>query len=151
MVYVGDRMRRKGQLNGKSSNLNHVILSKIYPSVEKPEDVSSRDILLVMDCDHLVQPAFFQKCCAVMLDQDTAVWLTPAPHALFLQRWALISSLLSDGNPHCNNSVSHSALGGMRYAVVSRLLVRMQVCLVPQSFHNAIRPGVPPCTSAGFW
>jgi hypothetical protein len=73
VVYVGDRVRRKGQLNGKSSNLNHVILNKIYPNVTQPSEVSWKDVIMVMDCDHLVQRAFFQKCCTVLLDRDVAV------------------------------------------------------------------------------
>lgn len=77
VVYVGDRVRRRGQLNGKSSNLNHVILNKIYPHVENSDEVSWKDVVAVMDCDHLVRPPFFQKCCAVLLDKDVAVCLTP--------------------------------------------------------------------------
>eukprot|EP00892_Ulva_mutabilis_P010707 jgi/Ulvmu1/8008/UM004_0244.1 len=77
VVYVGDRSRRRGQLNGKSSNLNHVILNKIYPHVAHADEVSWKDVISVMDCDHLVRPPFFQKCCAVLLDKDVAVCLTP--------------------------------------------------------------------------
>jgi hypothetical protein len=75
VVYVGDRVRRKGQLNGKSSNLNHVILNKIYPDVTNSNQVSWKDVIMVMDCDHLVEPAYFHKCCAVLLDKDVAVRL----------------------------------------------------------------------------
>jgi hypothetical protein len=78
VIYVGDRIRCKGQLNGKSSNLNHVILQKIYPAVSKPAQVSWKDIFMIMDCDHLVQPAYFQKCCAVLLDKDVAVCPLPS-------------------------------------------------------------------------
>ena len=31
VIYVGDRIKR-GQLNGKSANLNHAIFSAIYPT-----------------------------------------------------------------------------------------------------------------------
>ena len=31
--YVGDRVRKEAQLNGKSANLNHVLFTKIYPFV----------------------------------------------------------------------------------------------------------------------
>ena len=77
VVYVGDRARRRAQLNGKSANLNHVILNKIYPHVQRSDEVSWKDVIAVMDCDHLVQPPFFQKCCAVLLDKAVAVCLTP--------------------------------------------------------------------------
>jgi hypothetical protein len=73
VVYVGDRVRRPGQLNGKSSNLNHIILNKIYPDVTHSSQVSWKDILMVMDCDHLVERAYFHKCCATLLDKDVAV------------------------------------------------------------------------------
>ena len=39
--------------------------------------VPFRDVLMVMDCDHLVEPEFFAKACAVMLDRDVAVCLIP--------------------------------------------------------------------------
>ena len=80
MVYVGDRVRRPGQLNGKSSNLNHVILQKIYPHVTQPSQISWKDVLMVMDCDHLVKPAYFHKSCAVLLDKNVAV--RASAHAL---------------------------------------------------------------------
>ena len=70
--YIGDRVRKKGQLNGKSSNLNHIILNKIYPDVAASNQVSWKDVIMVMDCDHLVKEEYFQKCCAVMLDKDVA-------------------------------------------------------------------------------
>lgn len=75
--YVGDRKRRTNQLNGKSSNLNHILLSHIYPDVNHSNEVSWKDIIVVMDCDHLVTPAYFQKCCSVLLNKDVAVCLVP--------------------------------------------------------------------------
>jgi cellulose synthase/poly-beta-1,6-N-acetylglucosamine synthase-like glycosyltransferase len=70
--YVGDRIKR-GQLNGKSANLNNV-LSKIYaPGASIPET----DVIMVMDCDHNVDPAFFEKTCPVLLDGSKAVCLVP--------------------------------------------------------------------------
>jgi hypothetical protein len=60
VFYVGDRIKQPGQLNGKSANLNHVLLHKIYPTVRKAEDVPLKDMFMVMDCDHMVrtQPHF---------------------------------------------------------------------------------------------
>ena len=55
MFYVGDRIKKPGQLNGKSANLNHVLLHKIYPNVRKAEEVPLKDIFMVMDCDHMVR------------------------------------------------------------------------------------------------
>lgn len=70
--YVGDRVKR-GQLNGKSANLNNV-LSKIYaPGATLRET----DVIMVMDCDHNVDPTFFEKTCPVMLDGSKAVCLVP--------------------------------------------------------------------------
>jgi hypothetical protein len=39
VFYVGDRVKRPGQLNGKSANLNHVVLRKIFPHVRKADEV----------------------------------------------------------------------------------------------------------------
>jgi hypothetical protein len=77
VVYVGDRVRKPAQLNGKSSNLNHVILNHIYPDVQHSNEVSWKDVIVVMDCDHLVEPPYFQKCCSVLLNKDVAVCLVP--------------------------------------------------------------------------
>lgn len=73
MTWVGDRKALPHQLNGKSSNINHMVLNHMYPGLTETKDVPYRDILMVMDCDHLVEKEFFAKCCAVMLDRDVAV------------------------------------------------------------------------------
>jgi hypothetical protein len=75
--WVGDRKKLPHQLNGKSSNINHVVLNRIYPHVQCTDDIPFRDVLMIMDCDHLVEPEFFAKTCAVMLDPDVAVCLVP--------------------------------------------------------------------------
>lgn len=77
VIYVGDRVKLPQQLNGKSSNLNHMILNKIYPHAHEVADISWKDILMVMDCDHKVHREYYQKCCSTMLDQNTAVCLCP--------------------------------------------------------------------------
>ena len=61
IFYIGDRVKRSGQLNGKSANLNHAILRKVFPSARTPKDVPIKDILLVMDVDHLVKPDIFNR------------------------------------------------------------------------------------------
>ena len=70
--YHDDRVKR-GQLNGKSANLNNV-LSKIYPPGASIPDT---DVIMVMDCDHNVDPAFFEKTCPVILDGSKAACLVP--------------------------------------------------------------------------
>jgi hypothetical protein len=92
VTWVGDRKALPHQLNGKSSNINHMVLKHMYPNVTATKEIPYKDILMVMDCDHLVEPEFFAKCCSVMLDRDVAVrasssslcalHLRPAPLAL---------------------------------------------------------------------
>jgi cellulose synthase/poly-beta-1,6-N-acetylglucosamine synthase-like glycosyltransferase len=74
---VGDRVKKPGQLNGKSANLNHVILRKIYPNVRRASQVPVKDIFMVMDCDHMVKPDIFNKMGPCMLDARMAVCLAP--------------------------------------------------------------------------
>jgi hypothetical protein len=50
-VYVGDRVKR-GQLNGKSANLNHAIFSAIYPGVRDVADVPAQDVLMARTCQN---------------------------------------------------------------------------------------------------
>lgn len=77
MIYVGDRVKRPGEINGKSANMNHTVLRKIFPSARTADDVPPRHILLVMDCDHMVRPEFFIKTSPVMLDEEVAVAVVP--------------------------------------------------------------------------
>lgn len=62
MHYIGDRVKQPGQINGKSTNLNHVLFNHLYPHVQCPSDVSEKDLLLVMDCDHMVRPSLAPVC-----------------------------------------------------------------------------------------
>jgi hypothetical protein len=39
VIWVGDRKALPHQLNGKSSNINHMVLRKMYPEVTKSEQV----------------------------------------------------------------------------------------------------------------
>lgn len=77
IFYVGDRVKRPGQLNGKSANLNHVVLQKIFPNVSSADEIPPKDILMVMDCDHMVKPEIFNKMAPCMLDEAVAVTLVP--------------------------------------------------------------------------
>jgi hypothetical protein len=62
VFYVGDRVRKSRQLNGKSANLNHVLMNKIYPSVRRAGQVPAKDIFMVMDCDHMVRNYIWFIC-----------------------------------------------------------------------------------------
>lgn len=77
MFYIGDRVKRPGQLNGKSANLNHVVLQKIFPTIRAASEVPVKDILMVIDCDHMVKPDIFNKMAPCMLDEAVAVTLVP--------------------------------------------------------------------------
>jgi hypothetical protein len=77
VFYVGDRVRLAGQLNGKSANLNHVICTKIYPGVKRADQIPKKDILMVMDCDHMAKPEMFNKMGPCMRDLNVGVCLAP--------------------------------------------------------------------------
>jgi cellulose synthase/poly-beta-1,6-N-acetylglucosamine synthase-like glycosyltransferase len=77
VYYIGDRERLPGQLNGKSANLNHVIMNKIYPGVKKAEEIPERDVIMVMDCDHMCKPEIFNRMGPCMRDRKVAVTLVP--------------------------------------------------------------------------
>lgn len=70
-------MKQPGQLNGKSANLNHVMLQKIFPGVRKYDEIPPKDIIMVIDCDHMVKPEIFNKMGPCMLDEKVAVTLVP--------------------------------------------------------------------------
>ncbi|KAJ9523924.1 hypothetical protein QJQ45_022417 [Haematococcus lacustris] len=97
VVYVSGRTRKKGEVNGKSANLNFC-LHKIYASLPRselnPEDVdwseiSNKELVVVFDSDMCAKPDFFCKASAdngddlvltimeVMLDDNIALCLTP--------------------------------------------------------------------------
>jgi cellulose synthase/poly-beta-1,6-N-acetylglucosamine synthase-like glycosyltransferase len=69
--------RPAGQLNGKSANLNHAIMHKVYPEAQRPEDIPSTDMIMVMDVDHLVKPDIFNRMGPCMMDEEVAVTLVP--------------------------------------------------------------------------
>eukprot|EP00892_Ulva_mutabilis_P006100 jgi/Ulvmu1/3862/UM018_0081.1 len=77
VFYVGDRVKRPGQLNGKSANLNHVVLQKIFPTIQSAAEIPAKDILMVVDCDHMAKPDIFNKMGPCMLDEAVAVTLVP--------------------------------------------------------------------------
>ena len=77
MRYVGDRVKRPGQLNGKSANVNNAVLNHIFPGARSAADVPARHILLIMDCDHMAKPDFFYKLAPCMLDEAVGIALAP--------------------------------------------------------------------------
>ena len=77
VFYIGDRVKRPGQHNGKSANMNHAILNYIYPGGRSAADVPASEVMLVMDCDHMVKPDIFNKMATCMLDESLAVLLAP--------------------------------------------------------------------------
>jgi cellulose synthase/poly-beta-1,6-N-acetylglucosamine synthase-like glycosyltransferase len=81
VIYIGDRIKR-GQLNGKSANLNHAIMAKIHAHARSIEDIPNSDILMIMDCDHMVKPDIFLKMGACMRDPAVAVTLVPQARIL---------------------------------------------------------------------
>ncbi|KAL6758967.1 hypothetical protein V8C86DRAFT_3133901, partial [Haematococcus lacustris] len=98
VVYVSGRTRKKGEVNGKSANLNfclHNIYASLPRSELNPEDVdwseiSNKELVVVFDSDMCAKPDFFCKASAghldyspqrvimeVMLDDNIALCLTP--------------------------------------------------------------------------
>jgi hypothetical protein len=65
------------QLNGKSANLNHVMTKKIYPGVTSWEEIPEKDIIMVVDCDHMCKPELFDRMGPCMRDTTVAVTLVP--------------------------------------------------------------------------
>ena len=75
--YIGDRVKRPGQLNGKSANVNHAVLNHIFPEARSAADVPARHLLLIMDCDHMAKPDMLHKLAPCMLDEAVGIALAP--------------------------------------------------------------------------
>ena len=105
VFYVGDRVKQPGQLNGKSANLNHVMLQKIFPGVSKYDEIPPKDIIMVIDCDHCVKPEIFNKMGPCMLDEKVAVTLVPqvrcSSNCSSLHDQAAVVALFSQHNCSC--------------------------------------------------
>ncbi|KAJ9528163.1 hypothetical protein QJQ45_005789 [Haematococcus lacustris] len=103
VVYVSGRTRKKGEVNGKSANLNFCLHS-IYASLPRSElnpenvdwsEISNKELVVVFDSDMCAKPDFFCKARGsstsqppgspqlpqfifeVMLDDNLALCLTP--------------------------------------------------------------------------
>ena len=117
---MGDRIKKPDQLNGKSANLNHVLLRKIYPNVRKAEEVPRKDIFMVMDCDHMVRSLQMHSIALrerVVLD------------FLLYKVGVLDGSVRVQVKPDIFNKMGPTLLDP-----------KMAVCLAPQCFHNIIYP-----------
>jgi cellulose synthase/poly-beta-1,6-N-acetylglucosamine synthase-like glycosyltransferase len=78
--YVGGRIKQR-VVNGKSANLNHAIMTKLYPGLVSVEDIPKQDIIMVMDCDHMAKPDIFVKMGACMQSPSIAAALVPQVRA----------------------------------------------------------------------
>ncbi len=73
VVYITGRVRQKGEVNGKSNNLNHC-LQQLYP---KGTTIPMSEVLMVLDADMVPNQTFFLKLLEVMQDEGIALCLTP--------------------------------------------------------------------------
>lgn len=61
-VYVSGRQRAKGEINGKSANLNNCLKNIVYPQyVGNPAAIPKEEVLVVFDADMQAKPYFFCK------------------------------------------------------------------------------------------
>lgn len=71
-VYVSGRQRAKGEINGKSANLNNCLKNIVYPQyVGNPAAIPKEEVLVVFDADMQAKPYFFCKVGAL---GDQAGW-----------------------------------------------------------------------------
>ncbi|KAK9812548.1 hypothetical protein WJX73_008007 [Symbiochloris irregularis] len=72
--YLSKRRRKRGEVNGKSGNLNNAI-EKVYP---QQAQLSADDLLAIFDCDQVCHPDFFIKALPLMAESgEIAMVLTP--------------------------------------------------------------------------
>ncbi|GBF89253.1 six-hairpin glycosidase [Raphidocelis subcapitata] len=77
-IYVTGRTRAKGEINGKSANLNNCLTKVIYPDLAaRPQDIPASEVLVVFDADMQAKRSFFCKILEVMVDDAVALCLTP--------------------------------------------------------------------------
>ncbi|KAI8463876.1 MAG: nucleotide-diphospho-sugar transferase [Monoraphidium minutum] len=76
--YVTGRTRTKGEINGKSANLNHCLKTVIYRELAaRPGDIPKEEVLVVFDADMQAKRNFFCKILEVMVDDSIALCLSP--------------------------------------------------------------------------
>lgn len=66
--YVTGRIRKSGEINGKSANVNNCLRNIIFPEYEgRPQDISLRELIVVFDADMAARKNFLLKVCWVGL------------------------------------------------------------------------------------
>jgi hypothetical protein len=61
-VYVTGRPRQKGEINGKSANLNNCLKNIVYREyVEEPAKIPKEEVIVVFDADMQAKQNFFCK------------------------------------------------------------------------------------------
>ncbi|KAJ9506848.1 hypothetical protein QJQ45_020227, partial [Haematococcus lacustris] len=116
VVYVSGRTRKKGEVNGKSANLNfclHSIYASLPRSELNPEDVdwseiSNKELVVVFDSDMCAKPDFFCKARgSITASRQPALNCLPVSGVLAVLQ---IFEVMLDDN--------------------------LALCLTPQAFHN---------------
>jgi cellulose synthase/poly-beta-1,6-N-acetylglucosamine synthase-like glycosyltransferase len=79
-----------------------VICNKIYPGVTRADQIPKKDIIMVMDCDHMCKPETFNMMGPCMRDLNTGVTLLP--------QW--FHNLVYPGAQTSTASTSYSAASG---------------------------------------
>lgn len=73
--YVSGRIRPKGEVNGKSGNLNNCMQNVIYKKVKR---ISRREICCIFDADMVCSKEFFMRMVPYLdLGDDVGMVLSP--------------------------------------------------------------------------
>lgn len=76
VYYVGDRVRKAGEINGKSANLNNCLTRWIYKDLS-PDAIPSSEIVVIFDADMQADASFFLKLLEPLTDKALSLVLTP--------------------------------------------------------------------------
>jgi hypothetical protein len=83
-VYVTGRDRKKGEVNGKSGNLNNCLKNVIYDGFVDEEtgeirwaEIPISEVTVVFDADMMAKKDFYCKILEIMMDDEIALCLTP--------------------------------------------------------------------------
>ncbi|KAJ9528567.1 hypothetical protein QJQ45_020457, partial [Haematococcus lacustris] len=135
VVYVSGRTRKKGEVNGKSANLNfclHSIYASLPRSEVNPEDVdwseiSNKELVVVFDSDMCAKPDFFCKARGSSTSQLPASPQLPAYLCLTSSTGCMPALLPAD-----------SAAGVLAVLQIFEVMLddNLALCLTPQAFHN---------------
>eukprot|EP00775_Hariotina_reticulata_P006654 gene6654-6879_t len=76
--YITGRSRAKGEINGKSANLNNVLKNVVYSdNLAAPGKIPLEEVLVVFDADMQAKKNFFCKILEVMTDESVSLCLSP--------------------------------------------------------------------------